>query len=229
MPSSAAIPAAPTYPIPPTSVPPYQASDSANAFLPNIKTGFVQSWSFGIQRELTKDTVIEARYVANRGTDLWHQYNLNETNITENGFLNEFKLAQANYQAHVASGLCGGTGQPACSFAYRGAGTGTSPLPIILAAFRGVGGPASAAAASVAANYTGSITAPSGASVNVGNLFADTGFTGLLSPNNANARSFAGSLFSTADRRALSLLAGFPSNLFLTNPNLPGTGGTSGD
>src|SRR5256886_1412749 len=193
MPSSAAIPAAPTYPIPPTSVPPYQPSDSANAFLPNIKTGFVQSWSFGIQRELTKDTVIEARYVGNRGTDLWHQYNLNETNVTENGFLSEFKLAQANYQAHVASGLCGGTGQPACSFAYRGAGTGTSPLPIILGAFRGVGGPASAAAASVAANYTGSITAPSRSTVIVGDPFAGTCLTRLVSPNNANARSFAAS------------------------------------
>src|SRR5436853_259113 len=76
--------------------------------------------------------------------------------------------------------------------------------------------------------HLASIAAPSGASVNVGNLFADTSFTGLLSPNNANARSFAASLFSTADRRALSILAGFPSNLFITNPNLPGTGGTSG-
>ncbi|MDQ3174634.1 MAG: TonB-dependent receptor, partial [Acidobacteriota bacterium] len=83
------IPAAPTYPITPTSNPPYTPADSANAFLPNLKIGFVQSWSIGIQRELNKDTVFEARYVANRGTDLWHQYNLNETNISENGFAKE--------------------------------------------------------------------------------------------------------------------------------------------
>jgi hypothetical protein len=118
------IPAAPTYPITPTSNPPYSPSDSANAFLPNLKIGHVQSWSIGIQRELNKDTVFEARYVANRGTDLWHQYNLNETNITENGFANEYKLAQANL---VKSG--------GVNFRYLGPGTGTFPLPIIAAYF----------------------------------------------------------------------------------------------
>lgn len=218
-----AIPSAPVYPLTPATAtkPGYATSDSAQAFIPNLKVGWVQSWSVGIQRELNKDTVFEARYVGNRGMDLWHQYNLNETNITENGFINEYKLAKANYAAHVLAG-CGVTGGPTCSYAYRGPGTGTSPLPIILGAFRGVANPA------LAASYSGTIIAPSGASINVGNLFTDTTFAGFLSPNNANARSFAASLFSTADRRALSIAAGFPSNLFITNPNLPGTGGTSG-
>jgi len=216
-----AIPGSPTYPLTSTSTPGYSPSDSVNAFLPSLKIGYVQSWSAGIQRELTKDTVLEVRYVGNRGMDLWHQYNINETNVTENGFINEFKLAQANYQAHVLAG-CGGAGQPACSFAYRGPGTNTSPLPIILGHFRGTGNPTSAA------SYTGTIVAPSGASINVGNLFADTNLAGLLSPNNANARSFAANLYGDADRRALAILAGFPANLFLTNPNFPVTGGTSG-
>ena len=42
--------------------------------------------------------------------------------------------AQANLQAHIAAG-CGGTGSPACSFAYRGPGTGTvaaADLPGVL-------------------------------------------------------------------------------------------------
>jgi hypothetical protein len=218
-----AIPSSPSYPLTSTSTPPgYSASDSVNAFLPNLKVGYAQSWSVGVQRELTKDTVLEVRYVGTRGTNLWHQYNINETNITENGFINEFKLAQENYKAHVASGLCGGSGQPACSFAYRGPGTNTSPLPIILAYFRGTGNPGTAS------NYTGTITAPSGASINVGNLFADSTLIGFLSPNNSNARNFAANLYADADRRALGILGGFPSNLFLTNPNFPVTGGTSG-
>ena len=51
----------------------------------------------------------------------WTTENWNEINIVENGFLDEFKLAQANLRAHVAAG-CGTGGNPACSFAYRGAG-----------------------------------------------------------------------------------------------------------
>ena len=41
--------------------------------------------------------------------------------------------AQANLRSHITSG-CGGTANP-CSFAYRGPGTGTSPLPTYLAFF----------------------------------------------------------------------------------------------
>ncbi|MBK7600747.1 MAG: hypothetical protein IPJ07_20425 [Acidobacteria bacterium] len=81
--------------------------------------------------EINRDTAIEVRYVANRGVKLWQQYNLNETNFIENGFLNEFKLAQANLAANIA----GGRGN---TFRYAGAGTGTVPLPIMLAFFSGV-------------------------------------------------------------------------------------------
>ncbi len=51
---------------------------------------------FGFQRQLTRDTVMELRYIGNHGTDLWRTINLNEVNIFENGFLNEFKVAQSN-------------------------------------------------------------------------------------------------------------------------------------
>jgi len=217
------IPASPNYPLTPTSNPPYSPSNSVNAFIPNLKIGWVQSWSVGVQRELNKDTVLEVRYVGNQGKDLWHQYNLNETNITENGFIKEFKLAQQNLLANIAHG-CGATFRffgtnPSGSNA---ACTGTVPLPIILAYFRGNADPTNAA------NYTGTITAPSGASINVGSLFTSSTFVTPLSINNANARTFAGSLFGDADRRALAGLAGLPANFFVANPNLPGTTNTAG-
>jgi hypothetical protein len=53
---------------------------------------------------------------------LWQQFDLNETNVVENGFYNEFKLAQSNLLANIAAGR-GNT------FRYFGAGTNTSPLP----------------------------------------------------------------------------------------------------
>jgi len=69
---------------------------SLNDFNPNLRTGYVQSWTFGLQRELTKNLALEVRYVANHGTRLWRQYEIGEVNIFENGFLEEFKIAQEN-------------------------------------------------------------------------------------------------------------------------------------
>ncbi|HEV2445073.1 MAG TPA: hypothetical protein VGS58_04095, partial [Candidatus Sulfopaludibacter sp.] len=84
------LPGAPTYPIPATF------TTSLNGIDPSLKMGYVQSWNLSFQRELGRDSVIDVRYVGNHGTDLWRQMNINETNILENGFLNEFKIAQNN-------------------------------------------------------------------------------------------------------------------------------------
>jgi hypothetical protein len=196
------IPTTPANPLTQTSTPAYVVTNASNAFTPDLKTGWVQSWSFGIQRELNKDTVFEARYVGTRGKDLWRQLNLNETNIIENGFINEYRLAMQNL---VANG--------GAHFRYMGPGTGTSPLPIILAHFRGNVDP------NVPANYTGTITGPvSGSSINVTNLFSSSTFLNNLGPNNSNARGFAGSMIGDIDRRALAATK-FPRNQFVLNPD----------
>jgi carboxypeptidase family protein len=197
------IPNAPVFPITPTSNPPYSPSDSANAFLPDLKIGYVQSWSMGLQRELNKDTVLEVRYVANRGTGLWHQYNLNETNITENGFINEYLLAQKNLIKN------GGT-----NFRYLGPGTGTFPLPIIAAYFGGF--------TANQANNCGPTALPglpACSTVYGSTNFASSTFISNLGINNSNARAFALSLFTDLGRRNNAAAAGLPANLFIVNPN----------
>src|SRR4030095_5068136 len=108
-------------------------TDAVGAFKPDLKMGYVESFTIGIQRELNKDTVVEARYVGNRGHKLWRQYDLNETNVFENGFLNEFKLAQQNLLSNIACGNTSGCVGGGLHFRYRGPGTGTSPLPTLLA------------------------------------------------------------------------------------------------
>jgi hypothetical protein len=72
---------------------------------PEIKTPYVLNWTVGIQRELWRDAAIEVRYVANRGENIWRNYNLNEVNIFENGFLDEFRNAQRNLQISQAAGV----------------------------------------------------------------------------------------------------------------------------
>ena len=72
---------------------------------PNLRTPYVQQWSFGIQRKV-KDMVVEVRYVGNHSTKLFRAYDVNPEVIEANGFLDDFKRAQQNgYLAYAAYGV----------------------------------------------------------------------------------------------------------------------------
>jgi len=115
------------------------SGNSIQTMSDDLKTGYVQSWNVGIQRLLMKDTVLELRYVGNRGSNLWHTFNMNEVNIFENGFLDEFKRAQQNLAINVQNGRTG--------FANNGL-PGQQALPIFEAAFGARGGAAALPAGS---------------------------------------------------------------------------------
>ncbi|MGD0735343.1 MAG: carboxypeptidase-like regulatory domain-containing protein [Terracidiphilus sp.] len=108
----------------------YQAFSGTGylTFDPHIKQPYVESWQFGIQRQLSANNVLEVRYVGNVSRDQWLGVNYNEVNIFENGFLKDFQAGQANLAAS------GGT-----TF------QGSNPTPIFDEAF---------AATGAAANYT---------------------------------------------------------------------------
>jgi hypothetical protein len=101
------------------------------AMNPNIRQPYVESWNFGIQRQLGSSNALEIRYVGNLALHSWVGWNINEVNIFENGFLGEFKNAQKNLAINNANGNPG-------TFAYNGL-PGQQPLPILTAAF-GPGG-----------------------------------------------------------------------------------------
>ncbi len=77
----------------------------ATGINPNIRQPYVQSFTFGIQRQLGQSNVIEVRYVANHTIHQWVSLNPNEVNVFENGFLNEFKAAQNNLAINAANGI----------------------------------------------------------------------------------------------------------------------------
>jgi hypothetical protein len=170
-------------------------SNSATTYDPYLQTPYIMSWTFGMQREITKDMAIEVRYVGNRALKFRQTFNLNEVNIVENGFLNEFKLAQANLQANIKAGK-GNT------FAYTGA-PGTSPLPITLA-------------------YFGGNVDPKDTSKYTSSNFTSATFVNTLALNNANPVSFATNLYNTAAFRTNAANALLAPNLFLANPGLQG-------
>ena len=95
------------------------------AIEPNLRIPYVQQWSFGYEREITRNMAFEVRYVANHAVKVWRANNFNEVNIFENGFLNEFLNAQKNLAARGGNSFAPGCG-------------GCVPLPILDKFFAGL-------------------------------------------------------------------------------------------
>ena len=165
-------------------------------FDPDTEIPVTRSWSVGFQRALSRDMVVEARYVGNRNVNDWSDENWNELVIFENGFLDEFKAAQANLRANINAGR-GNT------FAYFGQGSGTSPLPVYLAFFSGV--PFSEAGN--ASRYTSS-------------LFRNSAWTNHLGYYEPDVFDAANDLWNNSGRRNNALAAGVPLNFFVMNPHV---------
>jgi hypothetical protein len=77
---------------------------------PNFRPDHVHSWSFGVERELTKNSALEARYVGNKGINLFQS-------IDGNPFIADL---QAQFPQFVPAGL---TPCPASQQIGPGAGT----------------------------------------------------------------------------------------------------------
>lgn len=162
-------------------------------FDPAIRVPYVQSWSVGIQREIIPDTVLEVRYVGNHGTKLWRAFNLNEVNLVENGFLQEFINAQNNLRICEANRVaCTGSATGALRFDNRGL-PGQVALPILEAAFQGLAPTAGFASGGFVTNL-------------------QQGVAGAM----ANALATSGTYFPNL------LRAGYPANFFLVNPDAAG-------
>ncbi len=194
-------PAAPTYPVQ------VQISNSINAFEPGIRTPYTMSWSFGIQREITKDMAIEVRYAAQRSKQNWFQEDLNEIVLVENGFINEFKKAQANMYANIAAGK--GT-----TFRYDSSVPGTQPLPIILAYLS----PNKLDPNSSASYTTASLSSAQAA------VFTNSSYVRYLSNYNPDPGSLASVFYGDSTRRGYALANGLPKNFFMVNPDVQSGG-----
>jgi hypothetical protein len=98
---------------------------------PHLVSPYVQNWSFGFQRQLTRTATLEVRYVGNKATHMWHRQNMQEVNIFENGFLNDFNQAKKNLDINITNGK-------GSTFINNNL-PGQGPLPIFQAAFGALG------------------------------------------------------------------------------------------
>jgi hypothetical protein len=183
---AAAVPPPPSYPL---SI---DRTAGVNLFDPAWEVGLVDSFSVGFQRSISRDMAVEIRYLGTRGRNLIEIEDWNELNIVENGFLEEFKLAQANLLANVAAGR-------GATIAHTGAGT--SPLPTYLAYFTG------SHRATDPAAYTGT-------------PWTNGTIVGRFAPLNPNPSASAVDLHNDARQRANALTAGLPANFFVLNPDV---------
>jgi hypothetical protein len=175
---------------------------------PNLTVPYVQQWNVGIEREIFKDTALEIRYVGNRASDVWRAFDVNEVNIFENGFLDEFLRAQGNLAACVAAGTVAcraaqtAAGVPANQLANSSFGNwglpGQVPLPLFDVFFLPAGLPSSTSRAL---------------------QYGNSGFVGNLNGNNVGAMASTLAFNTTYQSNRENPANGIPANFFVANPN----------
>jgi hypothetical protein len=165
-----------------------------------LKMPSVQSWNIGVQREITKTMVVEARYLGNNSSNVWRTYNVNEVNTIENGFTNEFKNAQKNLAINQANGVT--------SFANTGL-PGQVALPIFDSMF---GARGSQPALPVSQGYT------NGTFINNLQLGEAGRMAQTLASNVNYACRLYGSSFGPCATRGYDAPGTQPINFFYPNP-----------
>ena len=96
---------------------------------PNLKTPRTHQWSFNIQREVAKNTMLDVAYIGRRAYHLLGAYNVNQAQIFTNGFLDAFNTVKAGGDSALMNNLL-----KADSRAQRGRdGVGDDPPALRLA------------------------------------------------------------------------------------------------
>jgi Carboxypeptidase regulatory-like domain len=178
---------------------------SINLYDPHIAPPMIQSWSAGIQRELSTNNVLEIRYVANHGSGLWDQFNINEVNIFENGFLEEFNNAASNLN------ICTTVDPAGCLAIEKANGLAAPTATAPVANFADFGLPGQVALPVFTAAYTGSQTGSQ-----FDSHFQSSAYVPLIEQGLAGS---VANIFQTNLSRYDNIVnAGFPANFFVANP-----------
>ena len=83
----------PQQPAAPSKQPPNNRRESIGLFHPRLRTGYVQQYGFGVERELSRNLLMEAAFVGNRGVKLMLPVNMNQHRIHDE-FLSSFREIQ---------------------------------------------------------------------------------------------------------------------------------------
>ena len=180
----------------------FKGAGGVAAIDPHIKQPYTESWTLGYQRQLSRYSAIEIRYVGNRTLHDWLNLNYNEVNTLNNGFLQDFQAAQQNM---AINNLSLPANKQNTDFSNHGSGPA---MPILTAAF--AGGSANQFQNSQYATYlvNGSLGALGAAIANNETFFC-----------NVVGKQFAPCAAAVPGAPASSA---FPANLFQVNPYMEG-------
>ncbi|HET9788148.1 MAG TPA: hypothetical protein VFP47_13495, partial [Pyrinomonadaceae bacterium] len=194
------------------------SNNSLWAINPDLKTPYVQQWSFGYEREIAKDMAFEVRYSANHAIKLYRAVDFNEINIFENGFLTDFRNAQNNLAICQANAAACRAAQAAAGIPAGAGGLPAGTVVQTANTFQNWGLPGQVALNSFPRFFN------FGAIGGIGALgphqhFANATFISNL--NNNNIGTLASTLaFSNVYRGTRENPANLiPSNFFVANPN----------
>ncbi|MCC7156785.1 MAG: carboxypeptidase regulatory-like domain-containing protein [Bryobacterales bacterium] len=71
----------------------------------NFQAPTTHQWSFGIQREVMKNTLIEVNYIGRRAYNLFGAYNSNQAEIRKNGFIDAVKVVNGGGESPLINQL----------------------------------------------------------------------------------------------------------------------------
>ncbi len=87
--------------------PPVYSANSITVVDPNLEMPQTHMWSFGIQRQVARNTILDINYIGRRAHNLFGGYNINQVNIGSNGFLDGFNTVAGGGQSPLINQLLG--------------------------------------------------------------------------------------------------------------------------
>lgn len=105
---------------------------NAGAIDPNLQNPVTHQYSLGYQREFFGNTAFEVRYVGTQSNNLTRGLNLNQIDVTSNGFLTDFRRAQANLALTGTTAFCDPALVVGCQglSLFRSGAIGAGPLVV---------------------------------------------------------------------------------------------------
>jgi hypothetical protein len=74
---------------------------------PNFQAPTTHQWSFGIQREVMHNSIVEVNYLGRRAYNLFGGYNANQADIRRNGFLEAVQTVNAGGESPIINQIMG--------------------------------------------------------------------------------------------------------------------------
>jgi hypothetical protein len=85
--------------------PPPVSSNSMTVVDKDFETPTTHAWAISYQREVWRRTLVEVAYIGRKGDNLFGAYNVNQAEISSNGFLDAFNVVKAGGQSPLMNQL----------------------------------------------------------------------------------------------------------------------------